>query len=139
MGDVYKRQPLQDPSKIQARLEGVEELVNNFQVRDTLRELLDSTYDIERLCSKVSYGTLNGRDARAISKTLSILPELKEFLLGCNSSILQELGEQLDTLEDLYQQIEQAIVEDPPISVREGGLIRRGYDAKVDELSLIHI
>ena len=125
--------PLQDPSKIQARLEGVEELVNNFQVRDTLRELLDSTYDIERLCSKVSYGTLNGRDARAISKTLSVLPELKKFLLGCNSGILQELGEQLDTLEDLYQQIEQAIVEDPPISVREGGLIRRGYDAKVDE------
>ncbi len=129
--------PLLSASAIVRRQNAVEELYNSFMLRENLSELLDRVLDIERLVTKIVYGSANARDLRAVASTLEILPELHENLLEARSDELCRIRDELDTLDDIYSLINSAIKEDLPLSVREGGMIADGYDGTVDELRSI--
>ena len=129
--------PLLSTSRIAARQNAVGEFASDYMLREELSILLDGALDLERLMTKVVYGTANGKDLRAIAATISILPELREKLSGCRSDELSRIYREIDTLEDIYEKIDEAISSDPPFSVREGGMIRDGYDNNVDELRSI--
>ena len=129
--------PLITPSAIVRRQNAVEELYNNFMLREQISELLDNVLDLERLITKIVYGSANAKDLRAVASTVAILPELKNLLSGCNSDEMQRIYRELDTLEDICDLICRSIKEEPPFSVREGGLIKDGYDERVDEFRAI--
>ena len=103
-------------------------------LRDDLSAALKNVYDIERLAGKISYGTANARDLVTLKNSVHQLPEIKNILKETKSEMLQGLYNSLDVLEDIYEIIEEAIVDDPPMSVKEGGLIKKGYDETIDEL-----
>ena len=126
--------PLLRISDITRRQNAVEELVGNFILREEIRELLSNVLDIERLVTRIVYGTANARDLRAVANTVKILPELKELLYGCRSDELLALYSELETLEDIYEKIDVAICENPPASIREGGMIAEGFNSDVDYL-----
>ncbi len=126
--------PLIDVEDINDRLEAVKELKENMILRDEITENLKNVYDIERISGKISYGTANARDLISLRNSISQLPDLKYVLERANSKLLASLYESLDTLEDLFQLINTAIVDDPPMSVKEGGLIKKGYNEAVDRL-----
>ena len=126
--------PLLRISDIVRRQNAVEELVGNFILREELRELLSNVLDIERLVTRIVYGTANARDLRAVANTVKILPELKELLYGCRSDELSSLYADLETLDDIYQKIDATICENPPVSIREGGMIAEGFNPDVDYL-----
>jgi DNA mismatch repair protein MutS len=127
-------QPLLDPAQIQARLDAVEELVGGAFLRDDLRGLLDGLYDVERLVGRVGFGNANARDLVALRRTLERLPDIRRRLAGAQSARLCRLHADLDELQDVAALIGRAIVDDPPIFLREGGLIRPGYDHDLDRL-----
>ncbi len=129
--------PLTNVTAIKERLRTVEALLDNFILREEIGEKLSSVLDLERLITRVTYKTAGARELRAICQTASVLPDVKAMLLSSDSSELVRLGQKLDTLEDLYSLIDASIVEAPPFQVREGGIIRDGYDAGVDELRSI--
>ncbi|QWU14056.1 DNA mismatch repair protein MutS [Paenibacillus sophorae] len=126
--------PLLHRSKVERRLEAVDYLYNQYIVREDLRLALKGIYDLERLTGRVAYGSANGRDLNALKLSLAQIPALKEQCLASGSSTLREIGERIDECADLHEDIERAIVDDPPVSVRDGGLIRPGYHARLDEL-----
>ena len=126
--------PLLRISDITRRQNAVEELMGNFILREEIRELLSNVLDIERLVTRIVYGTANARDLRAVANTVKILPELKELLYGCRSDELSALYSDLETLDDIYQRIDVAICENPPVSIREGGMIAEGFNSDVDYL-----
>ncbi len=132
----YIEQPLISREEIEKRLEAVEELKNNAISREEIREYLSPVYDLERLVSKITYQTANPRDMTAFQSSLSMLPHIRYILSEMKSPLLGELYEELDTLEDLCALIERAIKDEPPISMREGGIIRDGYNEEVDRLRL---
>ena len=125
--------PLINASKIARRQNAVEELYNSFILREQISELLDSVLDLERLMTKIVYGTANARDLRAVANSTRILPELKKLISECTSNEMQSIYEELDTLEDICALIDSAIKEDSPLTVREGGMITDGFDPQVDE------
>ena len=127
-------QPLIEKKQIEARLDAVEELKNNMICREELREYLNPIYDLERLISRVVYQTANPRDLIAFRSSLEMLPAIKTLLQDLKSPLLQELDQELDPLTDIYNLICQSIEEEPPISIREGGMIKSGYDEQVDHL-----
>ena len=127
-------QPLQSLSAIEQRQNGVACFYDNFALREQIRALLDKVYDLERLCSKISYQTLNARDAKAICQSLSVIPEMKKALAGANCPEINAIAERLDPMEALVLRIDSELVDDPPISVKEGGLIKPGYHEEVDML-----
>jgi len=127
-------QPLLDVREIQARLGAVEELRADIHRQEDLRELLDGVHDIERLMGRIGLGTANARDLRGLGRSLAVLPVLRQMLSTCSSSLLTTLHEHLDTCEDVSALIEQAMHEDPPMSLREGRLIRDGYHPGLDDL-----
>lgn len=127
-------QPLKDVSDINERLDAVEEFKEKFMVRMELRELLRRIYDIERLMTKVIFGNVNCRDLIALKNSIGQLPHIKNTLSGCTAAMNRRNYEMLDTLEDIYNLIDAAIVDDPPVSVREGGIIKKGYNQEVDRL-----
>ena len=129
--------PLITASAIVKRQNAVEELYNNFMLREQISELLDNVLDLERLITKIVYGSANAKDLRAVANTVKILPELKNLLSACRSDEMQRIYNELDTLEDICELIDRAIKEDAPFSVREGGMIKDGYDARVDEFRAI--
>ncbi len=129
--------PLQDLEQIQGRLNSVQELINNSGTRASLRTLLDSVYDLERLCSRLVLGHGNARDMSAIKSSLAQLPDLQAMLRGCSSPLLRMIDSDFDTLADIHQIIDSAIRDDAPITLREGSLIREGYNAELDHL--IHL
>ncbi len=129
--------PLITPSAIVKRQNAVEELYNNFMLREQISELLDNVLDLERLITKIVYGSANAKDLRAVASTVAILPELKTLLSGCTSDEMQRIYRELDTLEDICDLISRSIKEEPPFSVREGGMIKDGFDARVDEFRSI--
>ena len=129
--------PLITSSAIVKRQNAVEELYNNFMLREQISELLDNVLDLERLVTKIVYGSANAKDLRAVASTVAILPELKNLLLNCTSDEMQRIYHELDTLEDICDLICRSIKEEPPFSVREGGMIKDGYDARVDEFRAI--
>ena len=129
--------PLLTSSAIVRRQNAVEELYNNFMLREGISELLDRVLDLERLVTKIVYGTANARDLRAVSSTLEILPELHDMLEECKSDELGRIWREMDTLADICDLIMRSIKEEAPISVREGGMIADGYNAQVDEFRSI--
>lgn len=130
----WVERPLCDVRKITDRQEGVEELVNNIALRDELISLLSGVHDIERIMTKITYGSANGRDLKSLSATLSKLPEIKFNLYKAHSKILKRMCENLDLAKDVFMLIEEAIIEEPPFSVKEGGIIKKGYSPEVDRL-----
>ncbi|MCI8496990.1 MAG: DNA mismatch repair protein MutS, partial [Clostridiales bacterium] len=130
----WLEQPLLSPAQITRRLNAVEELYGDSILRGDVSELLDGMFDLERLMTRIIYGSANGRELRALARTLSALPALKERLKDTNSGLLSTVYRDLDPLEDVCSLIDSAIVDDPPISVREGGIIRRGYNQQLDEI-----
>ena len=126
--------PLMDPLAIDTRLGAVEELYEHYLLREEIAELLSGVLDLERLNTRIVYGTANGKDLRAVANTAARLPELKDKLKDCRSKALRRIFEQLDTLDDVYDLICRAIVENPPFSVREGEIIAPGYHEEVDRL-----
>jgi len=129
--------PLTNASQIYMRQQAVGELCDNFMLREELREKLSFVLDLERLITKVSYGTAGGRDLRAIAQTASVLPDIKAMLADIRSGELAEIHRTLDTLEDIYEAIDAAIVDNPPFVVRDGGIIKDGYHEDVDQLRYI--
>ena len=129
--------PLLSTSAIASRQDAVEEFFGDYMLREELGILLDNVLDLERLLTKTVYGTANAKDLRAIASTVSILPELREKLAACKSRELSEIYGSLDTLEDIHERIDTAIIDLPPFSIRDGGLIANGYDRDVDELRMI--
>lgn len=127
--------PLIDIAEIQDRLDAVEELKDSIMLRGDITEALKRVYDMERLIGKISYGNANGRDMISLKNSIRELPQIKKILADTNSKLLHhKLYEELDELTDVYELIENAIIEEPPISVKEGGMIKKGYHEEVDKL-----
>ena len=126
--------PLIDPKQIDKRLDAVTELKDNIIFRGDIVDSLKKVYDIERLASKIAYGTANGRDLISLKNSAKQLPDIKRILAGAQSDFLKELHSELDTLNDIYKIIDKTIVEEPPITIKEGGLIKKGYDEEIDKL-----
>ena len=127
-------QPLIDIDEINTRLDIISEFNDNAISREELREYLSPIYDIERLISKISYKSANPRDLIAFRQSLSMLPHIKYVLSSFSRSKLKEYGENLDDLSDIYKLIDESIIEEPPITVREGGIIKDGFNEEVDRL-----
>lgn len=126
--------PLIDVNEINKRLDSVKELKNSIILKGDIIESLKKVYDIERLAGKIAYGNANGRDLISLKNSVKQLPEVKSILSKTESGLLRELYEELDELQDVYELIEKSIVEEPPISVKEGGIIKLGYDPEIDQL-----
>ncbi|MBQ9098478.1 MAG: DNA mismatch repair protein MutS [Clostridia bacterium] len=130
----YVEHPLLSTREIVARQGAVDELFGQFMLRSELGEALSSVLDLERLITRIVYGTANAKDLRAVAATISVLPEVRRLLASCQDKELRRIYEDLDDLTELYDLIDRAIAEDPPFVLREGKLIREGYNADVDYL-----
>lgn len=130
----YIEQPLIDRVEIEKRLDAIEELNQNAVSRDEIREYLHPVYDLERLLGKVSYKTANPRDLIAFQSSLAMLPHIKILLQDFQKELLCNINEDLDALEDICMLIDRAIIEEPPITIREGGIIKDGFDETIDNL-----
>ncbi|WP_047375592.1 DNA mismatch repair protein MutS [Exiguobacterium sp. ZOR0005] len=136
-GRLLKRwleQPLYTETTIQDRLDAVENLLDDFMLRDQLREQLKHVYDIERLVAKVGYGTANARDLVQLRDTLTRIPDVQHLLQSVTASRLRQIDTDLDTFDELTKLLHSALVDAPPISTKEGGMIRAGYSSELDEL-----
>ena len=125
--------PLLNPEKINMRLDAVEELVCEYLTRENIRDSLKETYDIERIISRIAYATANARDLLALKKTLALIPTLKKHLDKTESSELKKIKD-MDNMKELHDRIDAAISEDPPLSTREGKMIKTGHNKELDEL-----
>ena len=130
----YVEQPLIDKSEINRRLDAVEELKNQAIAREEIREYLSPVYDLERLITKITYGSANPRDLTAFKSSLEMLPPIRYILQDMQAPLLKEIYEDLDALEDLCELVTKAIREDPPLAMKEGNIIRDGYNEEVDKL-----
>ena len=130
----FVEQPLIHREEILARQNAIEELNMSYISREELREYLNPVYDLERLIGRISYRSANPRDLIAFRNSLEMLPHIKAIMGEFNSPLLKEIWEDMDPLEDLFQLIESAILEEPPISIREGGILKEGYDEEIDKL-----
>ena len=130
----YIEQPLIRKKDIEERLDAVAELKDQAISREEIRDYLSSVYDLERLMCKITYQSANPRDLIAFERSLSMLPHIRCILQDMSSTLLKELYQELDPLEDLCALIQKAIVDDPPIAMKEGGIIKDGYHEEVDRL-----
>ena len=126
--------PLRNRNAIIKRQGAVEELFGNYMLREELSNLLSNVLDLERLMTRIVYGSANGRDLKAVGATLDILPDLKELLRDLSDGELCRIYSELDLLTDVKEKINNAISDEPPVSIREGGIIKDGYNADVDYL-----
>lgn len=131
---AWIEQPLLHPAQITRRQGAVAELVHDPMRREELQELLSGVYDLKRIMSRVVYGSVNAKELRSLHHTIGCLAPLRERLQGVKSTLLNDLREHIDPLEDIYLLIGRAIVDDPPLTAKEGGVIRPGYSAELDEL-----
>ena len=129
-------QPLIEKKKITARQDAVEELYNDMITREEIREYLNAVYDLERLVTRISYRTANPRDLIAFKTSIGMIPPVKQLLSQAKSAELKEIDERMDCLEDIYDLIEKSIQDEPPIMIREGGMIKEGYNEDVDKFRL---
>lgn len=127
-------QPLIEKEEMEKRLDAIQELNQDSISRDEIREYLNPIYDLERLLSKVTYKTANPRDLIAFRNSLQMLPPIKTVLSAFQKEELTKIREQIDGLEDIYRLIEEAIIDEPPLSIREGGMIKDGFDETIDRL-----
>jgi len=131
---TWIEQPLVDPTLINRRLDAVEEFVQNMFLREQIKEMLKKVYDLERLAGRVAYGSANARDLLALSKSFDVLPELKKVLGHCKTRLITQIATSLDDMSDINELLRAAIMDDPPVSIRDGGIIRDGYHPEVDRL-----
>ena len=130
----YIEQPLIEKDEMEKRLDAIQELNQDSISRDEIREYLNPIYDLERLLSKVTYKTANPRDLIAFRNSLQMLPPIKTVLSAFEKEELTKIREQIDGLEDIYQLIDEAIIDEPPLSIREGGMIKDQFDETIDRL-----
>ncbi len=130
----FIEQPLIDKEQIEKRLNSVEALSNQAISRDEIREYLNPIYDLERLLGKVSYRSANPRDLIAFRNSLRMLPHIKTLLGDFSDELLDKLKEEIDDLSDICALIENAVEEEPPIAIKEGGIIKEGFDETIDNL-----
>ena len=130
----YIEQPLIEKDEINARLDAIEELNKDTVSRDEIREYLNPIYDLERLLGRISYKTANPRDLIAFASSLEMLPHIKTVLSGFQKELLCNINEEIDDLQDIYHLIKDSINEEPPILVREGGIIKDGFNELIDNL-----
>ena len=126
--------PLLDLNQILQRQDAVEELVNQPALRDALQESLKEVYDLERILARLEVGSANARDMVSLRDSLVALPKVKELLKGARSNLLQRLSEAIHMHREVYETLAAAIVDEPPFTIREGGMIKDGYDLELDEL-----
>ena len=129
----YVEQPLIDKAEIEKRQDAIADINKHMITREELREYLNPIYDLERLITRVTYMSANPRDLIAFKNSIGMLPPIKTLLEDFDTELLKELQTDMDPLEELYQLIDASIMEEPPISVREGGLIKDGYNENVDK------
>ena len=127
----FLERPLQERKKMEERLDCIEELCQRYIDGEELREYLDSIYDMERLIGKISISSANARDMLALKSSLQFLPVIKRTLSSFSGKLLQGLGQDMDALEDLYTRIDECIEEDPPLSIKEGGIIKSSFHEEV--------
>ena len=133
----WVERPLMSISMITKRQNAVGELADNSEKRDSIRESLSGVKDMERLTARITYGTANARELKALETTISNLPQIKAQLEGCGATLLKEIATSIDLLQDVEGLINRAIVDDPPFSIREGGMIKEGFNENIDELKSI--
>ncbi|MBQ3045758.1 MAG: DNA mismatch repair protein MutS [Clostridia bacterium] len=130
----WLEQPLLNIAKITKRHNAVEELVDNPSLRDDIVDAMTGCQDMERLITRIAYSTANARELKGLSSTLCRLPLIKELIASCKSAMLCELRNEIRPLDDLAEIIDNAIVDEPPFSVREGGMIKDGFNEELDSL-----
>jgi len=130
----WLKEPLNSRKAIQKRLDAVETLTDGILLRNDIKEALKGIYDLERLTGRVACGNANARDMIALRNSIVALPEIKAQLAGCGDALLEELEQKIADLTDLHAIILKAIVEEPPFTIREGGLIKPGYSEELDNL-----
>ncbi|QNO19073.1 DNA mismatch repair protein MutS [Caproicibacterium amylolyticum] len=131
---TWMEQPLLSPAAISRRLNAVEELTGDAVLRDEIAEELSGIHDLERVMSRVVYGSANGRELRSLESTARRLPPLRSAIKGVQSQLLCSILENIDPLSDIADLVDRAIVEEPPFSLREGGIIRSGFSEELDLL-----
>ncbi|WP_040196924.1 DNA mismatch repair protein MutS [Candidatus Soleaferrea massiliensis] len=131
---TYLEQPLLNPALINNRLNAVQVLYQENVLLQSLTELLTHVFDMERLMTKIVYGNANAREVRALAFTSRVLPQIKQSIEGIDTIMLREIYQNIDTLEDIHDMIENAIVDDPPVNLKDGHVIRTGYNRELDEL-----
>ena len=129
----FVEQPLIDAEEINRRLEALEELNERPMLRDEIREYLNPVYDLERLVSRISFKSANPRDMVAFASSLEMIPYIKQVLKDFQAPILKEIYEDMDSLEDITDLIKHAIVDEPPLAQKDGGIIREGFNEDVDK------
>ena len=129
----FIEQPLIEEEAINQRLDAVEEINRQEMDREEIREYLGPVYDLERLISRVSYQSANPRDLIAFKTSIGMIPPIRRLLGQFQSEELKKVYEDMDELQDLYQVLDKAIVEDPPLAMKEGGIIKDGYDQQIDD------
>ncbi len=127
-------QPLKNRNKINNRLDAIEELFNNVLISSNIKEHLKKVYDIERLIGRIVYGNCNGRDLTSLKQSIFAIPDIKSDISVFESKILYDIYSKLDCLDDIHKLLDNSIVNEPPISVKEGGIIKYGYNLELDEL-----
>lgn len=127
----FLERPLRERKKMEERLDCIEELCQRYIDGEELREYLDSIYDMERLIGKISISSANARDMLALKSSLQFLPVIKRTLSSFSGRLLQGLGQEMDALEELYTRIDECIEEDPPLSIKEGGIIKSSFHEEV--------
>ena len=133
----FVEHPLLDVKKIGMRQGAIAELVSNFVLREEISHLMSNILDLERLMTKVVYGSASGKDLRAIASTLSVIPDIKNLLFTASAPELAYIRDNLDTLEDIFTLIDDNLIDTPPFSIREGGMIKSGANPDVDRLRQI--
>lgn len=136
-GRMLKRwleQPLINSEEINSRLDGIEELKSNIALMESIKEYTGKVYDIERLMGRIVYGSANARDLLSLKQSVEVLPQIKHVLRGCGSKILEQIREETDELRDVYEIVENAIHPAPPIGLKDGGIIKDGFDGEIDRL-----
>lgn len=132
-------EPLRSQSLINQRLDAVSELYDNIMVSNNIKEYMKKIYDIERLIGRIVYGNCTGRDLIALKQSISNLPDFKSELSFSEVELIKEIYERFDILSDVFELLEKSIVEEPPISVKEGGVIKSGFNAELDEIKEISV
>ena len=131
----WLERPLISVTKITKRQNSVAELLDNTPLRDDIRESLQGVKDMERLMSRIAYSTANAKELRTLCSTIEALPEIKSVLSNSSAALLKSIYNNIDLLEDVQSLIDSAIVEEPPFSIREGGIIKAGFNSEIDELA----
>lgn len=126
--------PLINKEKIEQRMDVVGAFIDNFIERETIKDIINDIYDIEKLAGRIAFGNVNARDLKWIGASLKVIPELKHQLLALNHPYMNQLAEQLVDLSHITNMIDEAIVDNPPLTLKEGGIIKKGYNEELDEL-----